>query len=67
MLNFSKIVKEERKSQGMTKRELARRTGCTDRTISYWEAGKKSPNIISADKALKALGITLVIGKNDNE
>ncbi len=64
MLNFSKIVKEEREKQGMTKRELARRIGCTDRAISYWETGEKSPNIFLADKALKALEISLKIGSD---
>jgi len=64
MLNFSKIVKEEREKQGMTKRELARRIGCTDRAISYWETGEKSPNITLADKALKELEISLKIGSD---
>lgn len=67
MLNFSKIVKEEREKQGMTKRELARRIGCTDRAISYWETGEKSPNITLADKVLKALEISLKIGSDKDE
>ncbi|MGJ0846905.1 hypothetical protein ACR77J_09450 [Tissierella praeacuta] len=42
--------------------ELGRRIGCTGRAIGYWEEGKKIPNIILADKALKELGIELIIG-----
>lgn len=63
MENVTKIIREERIKLGLSQRELAKRIGCTGRAIGYWEAGIKTPSLDLADKALKALGLSLTIGK----
>ncbi len=60
--NFGELIRKERVKHGMTYRELAELTGCTVRSIQYWEKGKKSISLYNADKILKALGISMKIG-----
>lgn len=57
MMILEPLVKE-----GITLAELARRTGCLPRTIQYWSTGRMSPSLNQADKALKALGLSMTIG-----
>jgi len=45
-----------RKSKRMSQETLAEKVGCTQRTISYYELGKSSPDIPRADAIAKALG-----------
>lgn len=59
---FGKIIQKERVKQGITYRKLAELTGCTARSIQYWEQGQKSISLHNADKILKALGINMKIG-----
>ena len=62
LLEIGKFLKEERIKKGISVKELAERTGVTDRAIAYWEKGQKKPTLIYADKILKALGLQLVLG-----
>ena len=59
---FSKILQNARKRRGVSQRELAEMTGFTVRVISYWETGRHEISLKNADKVLKALGTTMVIG-----
>ena len=66
-MNFQKILKTERERQGLSYRELGRRAGLTERCISYLESGRrKSPTLDTAEKILKALGVTYTIGANND-
>ena len=60
---ISMLIKTEREKQGLTKSELAKKAGVTVRAIEYWENGKRTiTEIDAADKVLKALGVTFVLG-----
>ena len=61
------IILEEREKQGISKKELADEIECSVRTISYWERGKRGISIDMADKALKFLGKSCIIGVTSKE
>lgn len=67
MIDFGEIIRNSRKEQGFSAYRLGKMTGFSTRAITYWEEGKRTPTIESADKVLKALGIMLTIGKQSNE
>lgn len=58
---FGEFVAQEREARGMTKTELAKRSGVTLRAVQYWEQGKKNITLENAAKLLDALGMELVI------
>lgn len=62
-MEIGKIIEKERKKQHLSKYKLAKMAGVTETAIRYWESGKRTMNISSADKVLKALGVTVTIGK----
>lgn len=62
-LEIQKIICSERKKQKKTYKELASEIGCTQRSIVKWNAGETKISIDMADMALKALGISVTIGK----
>lgn len=39
--------------------------GCTQRAFRYWELGERRISIDTADKALKVLGVSAVIGAEE--
>ena len=47
----------------MNYKEFGALLGCTGRSVSYWETGKRNISLDAADKAFKNLGITVTIGK----
>lgn len=61
---FGKILQNERKRKGISQGQLAKMTGVTVRTISYWETGKRKMTLENADKVFKALHVAVVIGKH---
>lgn len=69
------VIEKERLRQGMSKRELAKKAGVTDRSLYMWESDQRGMTLTNADNLLKAVGMTLVIereerrnrhGKEDN-
>lgn len=60
---FGKILQNERKRKGISQGQLAKMTGVTVRTISYWETGKRKMTLENADKVFKALHVSVVIGE----
>lgn len=64
---ISELLKKERLKQNLTQDKLAKLAGVTERTIRYWETGKKKMTLESADKVFKALGVTITIGKEDKQ
>lgn len=64
---FAKILRKAREEKNITQLELACRTGFTNRSIIFWEQGKKKISLENADKLLKALGIEITIGGKTDE
>ena len=58
---FGEVLRQAREAEGMTKTELANRTGFTLRAVQYWEQGKKNITLENASKLLDALGLELTI------
>lgn len=50
MVFINNLVKEKRKAQKLTQRELAKKTEVTERTIISLENGKYKPSIVLAYK-----------------
>lgn len=63
-MNLGVRIKNLRIEKQMTIEQLARATGVTTRTIIYWENGQREMTLGNADKVLKALGATAIIGEN---
>jgi len=62
---FAKILKKAREEGNITQLELAHRTGFTNRSIIFWEQGKKNISLENADKLLKAIGVEIKIGGSE--
>lgn len=61
------IVEKELKEQKMSKKELAHKIGCSERSIQYWIKGNRETSINMADKVLKALGKVVILGKEEKQ
>ena len=62
MSNFSKMLKNERINKGLSLRKLSQMSGIPATTIHAYERGI-NPTIDKANKLLKVLGITIILGK----
>lgn len=62
-MDFKKILNNELKKQNLTFYRLGKMCGLTSRAISYYAKGERTPNIYDADKVLKALGVSVLIGE----
>lgn len=62
-MNFAKLLREKRIEKGMSRKELAEAAGVTERAVSYWEREERSMNIENADRIFRALGVSVLIGK----
>ena len=60
---FSRLIKEERAKLGLSNRAFGEVVGVSGRLISYYEAGRRTPTIDTADKILKALGKKMELGE----
>lgn len=60
------LIREEREKQGIGVLELAKKVGVTRRAIQYWESGSRGISLENADKVLKALNISIIIGEGEN-
>ena len=63
---ISKIVSEKER-QGISSPQLAKKVGCTAQAIRYWLKGERQISLYMADKLLKTLDISCVIGKDDED
>ena len=43
--NLAELIRQKRKSKGLTQAELAERLGLSEMTIRRWEASKRSPRM----------------------
>jgi transcriptional regulator with XRE-family HTH domain len=58
------VIRVARERQGLTKRQLARRIGCSEATVSLWESGKRSPGVEAVEPLVEALGLDLASFEN---
>ena len=61
MQDIASFVKEMRMRDGLSLRELAKRSGVSHITLYKWEHGTKPSKIDHIEKVLNALGYNLVI------
>ena len=59
------LIREERKKHGWTQAELAERVGVKPLWISAFERGKTTAQIGLVFRTIKALGLTVSVGKAD--
>lgn len=64
---FGEFLKRVREAKGLTKTELAKRSGFTLRAVQYWEQGRKNITLENATRLLDALGMELVISAKGGE
>ena len=62
MYDIVKVINEERRRQGLSKKELAKRAGFGASSIRNWELGSE-PSLVKVESALRVLGITYTLGK----
>lgn len=55
------LIKLSRRDTGLSQRELARRAGTSQATLSAYESGKKSPSLDTLVRVLRAAGQDLRI------
>ena len=65
--HFGEFLKRVREAKGLTKTELAARSGFTLRAVQYWEQGRKNITLENAALLLDALGLELVITEKGGE
>ena len=53
------FIRERRKEQNMTQKDLADRLGITDRAVSKWERGINAPDLSTLEPLSKLLGVTI--------
>ncbi len=54
-----KLKEARKKHGGYTQKELAELIGVSIMTVSNWEVGRSTPNLVKWKKAAKVLGITV--------
>lgn len=56
---IGQFIAQLRKEQSMTQKELARRIGVSDKTVSKWETGRGLPEVSIMQSLCDTLGITV--------
>lgn len=67
MKEFSQWLSEELGKQGISQRELVKRTGCTEASISKYKNGKYDPSLTSLRKIADALGYRVELVKKKEQ
>ena len=62
-MDYGKFLLEKRKEKGISRYRLWKLSGVRDSTIKFWEEGKIEPTVRNYDKVLKALEVSIMIGK----
>ena len=58
-------INAKREEQGISKKDFTKMIGCTQRAFQYWERVDLRIWLDTADKALKVLGVSAVIGAEE--
>jgi transcriptional regulator with XRE-family HTH domain len=59
--DIGSLIREERKAQGMTMKELGKAIGVTEQAISQYELGKRPVKYETVEKIVKAFGMSLPV------
>jgi transcriptional regulator with XRE-family HTH domain len=59
MAQFQGLVERARRLAGLSRAELARRSGASRPTLAAYAAGAKSPNLATAERIVRAAGFDL--------
>lgn len=62
---IAELIKQERMKQELSYEEIAKRVGVTSRSIRLWEKQERSISLENADKIMKALNVSIVVGKSE--
>ena len=65
-MEIQDIVLQEMKNRGISYRQFARMVGCGLSTIQAWRDHRYGIGVDLADKALKALGMSVKIGAEND-
>ena len=65
MDTFAKLIKSERIKQNLSLRKLAGMARVTHTSLFIWESGGGNITLSNANKVLRALKISMVIGEED--
>ena len=60
MSKIMNLIRIEVERQHLGVREIARRTGCSDASVSRWLTGTRVPSVENAEKILAMLGIGFI-------
>lgn len=60
-MSETSIIERARRGSGLSQRELARRSGTSQPTLSTYESGTKSPTLAVAERILKTSGYQLTL------
>lgn len=66
MSNISIILRDARKDKGVSQQVLADAVGVSKETVYLWENGKRKMTLDNADRAFKALGVSVTIGAEED-
>ena len=55
------LIKEARKSKGLTQKELGEKLGIGESRVSKYESGKENPTLATLQKIADALGVDLLL------
>lgn len=67
MIDFQKNLISEMDNQKLSCLDLAKKCGLTERSISYYCNGKRSPTLESAEKVFAALGFRFQLVRESHE
>ncbi len=59
--NFSQLIRKVREKKGLTQEDFAKQLREREGLVSKWESGSQKPDLETAKKLGKMLGITLVV------
>lgn len=62
-MEIAKLIKTNRKKRGLSRPQLASKANVSVDALYAWETGKRKPTIECADRVLKALDISIELGK----
>ena len=60
-VSIGKMIREARKEQGLTQKELGQKMGLTESTVTKYEKGKQNLSLDTVQTIANALGIKLEI------
>lgn len=65
--NFGKTIKELRTQQKLSQRQLGEKLDVCNQTVSFWESGKREPDLDTLVKISEYFGVTVdyLLGRSD--